>query len=216
MDDGVRLHEAVPEAFAFVPAEPAHLRRMAEIHASELADGFLPQFGVGFMRMLYSAMFGSQAARGLVALHDGEPVAFSSYTLDHRTFFRRTLWHGSWKLAFYAGLGLLRRPSLLRGIVATLRYDAVADVVGVTAEFHALAVDRRWRNRHLGARLLDATEKRLRAEGVRVYKHTVYADNVTANDLYRRRGHVQVGTFRLYGRAWGVFRVDLGKPGSSA
>ncbi len=211
-----RISPDEADAVVFTPATSAHCSDIARIHAHELSDGFLPQFGERFLFHLYRAMFASQAARGVVAQIDGQVVGFSCYTTEHATFFRRTLRHASPGLFVEVAKALCRRPRLLKGIVETLRYAKAADVPGVAAEIYAVALDRRWHARHIGLRIFDHTEALLRSEGIRAWKHTVYDDNHVALELYRRRGHVRTGSFRLYGRSWSVFRVDLGEAPSSA
>lgn len=193
----------------FVPIAPEHYRRLAQIHAVGMANGFLPSLGVPFLQQLYVAMFGSGAARGIAAIDDGEVIAFCYYTDDHTTFFRRCLRYGSWRLAWRAGLGLLRRPVLVLRLIETLRYGSSAEVPGVAAEIYAWAVDPAYRRQRIGWKVVDATEAMMRAEGIRIYKHAVYEDNDMAIDFYRKRGHVRVGEFRLYEKTWGVYTVDL-------
>jgi ribosomal protein S18 acetylase RimI-like enzyme len=194
----------------FVPIAPAHYRRMAALHAEGMAGGFLPSLGPRFLEALYTAMFGSGAARGAAAIEDdGSVVGFCYYTDDHHAFFARTLRRGSWRLAFWALVGFLRRPRLLLWLIETLRYQGRADVPGVSAEIYAWAVDPAYRRQRLGWAIVDATEAMMQAEGIRVYKHTVYDDNDKAIGFYEQRGHERVGSFELYGRRWALYRVDF-------
>lgn len=193
----------------FVPIAPPHYRRMAELHATGMAGGFLPSLGPRFLEALYGAMFGSGAARGAAAIDGGQVVGFCYYTDDHRGFFRRTLRHASWRLPLWAALGCARRPRLLLWLVETLRYQGRADVPGVSAEIYAWAVDARYRRQRVGWRVVDATEAMMQSEGIRVYQHTVYLDNDQAIDFYAKRGHEGVGRFELYGRTWALYRVDF-------
>jgi ribosomal protein S18 acetylase RimI-like enzyme len=195
----------------FVPIASQHHRRIAELHYQGMEGGFLPSFGPRFLRALYRSMFGSGAARGIAALDGDRVVGFVYYTDDHASFFRRTLRHRPLPLAGYAAFGMLRRPRLLLQLVETLRYQSRADLPGVSAEIYAWAMDPRYRQKGLGTAAVDAVEAMMQAEGIRVYKHTVYADNDEAIRWYEWRGHELQGHFDLYGRRWALYRVDFEK-----
>lgn len=196
----------------FVPIEPAHYQRLAQIHAVGMAGGFLPSLGVAFLERLYVAMFASGAARGVAAIDGGEVVGFCYYTDDHHTFFARCLRHSWWPLAWRAGLAMVRRPRLFLRLIETVRYGSAAEVPGVSAEIYAWAVDPSYRRQRIGWSIVDATEDMMRAEGIEIYKHAVYEDNDSALDFYHKRGHVRVGSFELYGKTWGVYTVDIAHP----
>lgn len=195
----------------FVPIEPRHYRRLAEIHAAGMPNAFLPSLGTGFLEELYRAMFGSGAARGAVAVVAGEVVGFCYYTADHATFFRRTLRHGVLRLGARAAAAFMRRPALFLRMLETFRYQQVAEVEGVDAEIYAWAVDPAWRRQRVGWNVLDAAEAMMQAEGIPRYKHTVYEDNDTAIDVYARRGHERIAEFVLYGKRWALYRVDFAR-----
>jgi ribosomal protein S18 acetylase RimI-like enzyme len=195
----------------FVPIAAQHHGRMAELHHQAMQGGFLPSFGPSFLRALYRSMFGSGAARGIAAVEGGEVMGFVYYTDDHASFFRRTLRHHPLPLLWYAGLGLLRRPRLALQLVETIRYQGRAELPGVAAEIYAWAMDPRQRHKGLGTAAVDAVEAMMQAEGIRVYKHTVYADNDEAIRWYEWRGHELQSHFELYGRRWALYRVDFEK-----
>jgi ribosomal protein S18 acetylase RimI-like enzyme len=193
----------------FVPIAPEHYRRMAELHEQGMAGGFLPSLGPTFLRSLYQAMFESGAARGAAAVENGRVMAFCYYTDDHASFFRRTIRHGSWRIPFWAAIGFLRRPRLVMWLLETVRYQGRADIPGVSAEIYAWAVDPACRRQRIGWRVVDATEAMMQAEGIRVYKHTVYDDNDKAIGFYEQRGHELLGHFELYDKRWALYRVDF-------
>jgi ribosomal protein S18 acetylase RimI-like enzyme len=166
-------------------ATPLDARALAELHASEIATGFLPSLGRGFMRILYEALIGWKGAVALVVDDGGGPVAFTVGVEDVGAFYGHFYKvHG-----LRAGLAALPRlvlPSNFRRAWETFRYGQ--DKVEVPAELLSMVVAPRARGRGmsvmLGARLLDDLSQR----GVLGVKVVVGSDNETALGAYRKMG----------------------------
>ncbi|MGH8872895.1 MAG: GNAT family N-acetyltransferase [Acidimicrobiia bacterium] len=166
-------------------ATPRDARTLARLHASEIATGFLPLLGAGFMKVLYRALIGWKDAVVLVVEDGGGPVAFTVGVTDVGEFYRHFSRRYGWQ-AGLAALPRLIRPVNLRRAWETFRYGQ--DTVEVPAELLSMVVAPRARGRGLsvmlGARLLDE----LTQGGVPAVKVVVGSGNQTALAAYRKMG----------------------------
>jgi len=166
-------------------AVPGDGPTLAQLHATEIATGFLPLLGRGFMKVLYSALISWKGAVVLVVEDGGGPVAFTVGVKDVGEFYRHFSKRHGWR-AGLAALPRLVRPSNLRRAWETFRYGQ--DQVEVPAELLSMVVAPRARGRGLsvllGARLLDEMTQR----GVPAMKVVVGSDNQTALGAYRKMG----------------------------
>ena len=167
------------------PAVPRDAGALAELHASEIATGFLPLLGRGFMRILYQALIGWKGAVALVVDDGGGPIAFTVGVEDVSEFYSYFYRVHGWR-AGLAALPRLVRPSNLRRAWETFRYGK--DKVDVPAELLSMVVAPRARRRGvsgmLGARLVDDLLQR----GVPAVKVVVGSENETALGAYRKMG----------------------------
>ncbi len=166
-------------------AVPRDARALAELHASEIATGFLPLLGRRFMRILYKALIGWKGAVALVVDDGGGPIAFTVGVEDVGEFYSYFYRVHGWR-AGLAALPRLVRPSNFRRAWETFRYGQ--DQVDVPAELLSMVVAPRARGRGvslmLGARLLDDLVQR----GVPAVKVVVGSENETALGAYRKMG----------------------------
>ena len=160
-------------------------RALAQLHATEIATGFLPMLGPGFMKVLYQALIDWKGSIVLVVDDGGGPVGFTVGVEDvgefYSHFYKR---HGL--RAGLAALPRLVRPSNLRRAWETFRYGQ--DQVDVPAELLSMVVAPRARGKGLsvmlGARLLEELTER----GAHAVKVTVGSENETAIGAYRKMG----------------------------
>lgn len=166
-------------------ARPRDARALARLHATEIATGFLPLLGPGFMKVLYEALISWKGAVVLVVDDGGGPIGFTAGVVDVGEFYNHFAKRHGWR-AGLAALPKLIRPSNLRRAWETFRYGQ--DQVEVPAELLSMVVAPRARGKGLsvmlGARLLDELAQR----GVAAVKVTVGSDNETALGAYRKMG----------------------------
>lgn len=170
-------------------------RALAELHASQIATGFLPLLGRGFMKVLYQALIAWKGAVVLVVDDGGGPVGFTAAVEDVGEFYSHFSRHYGLR-AGLAALPRLIRPSNLRRAWETFRYGQ--DQVDVPAELLSMVVAPRARGKGLslilGARLLDDLSRR----GVPAVKVTVGSENETAIAAYRKMGFTDTERIQVH------------------
>jgi glycosyltransferase involved in cell wall biosynthesis/ribosomal protein S18 acetylase RimI-like enzyme len=176
-------------------AVPGDARALAQLHATEIATGFLPMLGAGFMKVLYQALIGWKDSVVLVVDDGGGPIGFTAGVEDVGAFYAHFYRRHGWR-AGLAALPRLVRPSNLRRAWETFRYGQ--DQVEVPAELLSMVVAPRARGKGLslmlGARLLDDLNQR----GVPAVKVTVGSENDTAIGAYRKMGFMDTERIQVH------------------
>lgn len=182
--DEVTIRSAVPEDAA----------TLALLHTSGIDTGFLPRLGPRFMRRLYRALI--EYADGLVLVADDGlgPVGYVAGVVDtghfYRSFLRR---HGL--AAGWAALPRALRPSVLRRVRESLRYEGAADL---GAELLATALMPGARGRGLGTRLGAQFLEQMEARGAPEVRVVVGNTNSQAIAAYRKMGFIDTGTIEVH------------------
>ena len=186
---------ASPPRLQLREGDPRDARTLAQLHATEIATGFLPLLGRRFMKVLYSALISWKDAVVLVIEDGGGPVAFTVGVKDVGEFYRHFSKRHAWR-AGLAALPRLVRPSSLRRAWETFRYGNAQ--VEVPAELLSMVVAPRARGRGLslmlGARLLDEMAER----GAAAVKVVVGSENQTALGAYRKMGFKDVERIQVH------------------
>jgi ribosomal protein S18 acetylase RimI-like enzyme len=182
-------------------AQPRDARRVAELHADRISEGFLSTLGPTFLRRLYRRAVRSPDAFVLVAIDDapdGAPVVgFVAGAHDLQRFYRSFLVRDGLVVAAVAAPRLIRS---FRRVLETLRYPASSDELP-RAEVLAVAVDRGCTGRGIGHRLVGAATNEFRAHGVPAVKVVAGSANQPALRLYEGCGFARRRTIAVHGDA---------------
>jgi ribosomal protein S18 acetylase RimI-like enzyme len=170
-------------------AGPADAPRLAELHASRIAEGFLSSLGAGFLTRLYRRITKAPDSFAFVELErpGGPVVGFAAATESTGQLYK------SFALRDGIVAGVTAAPQLVRSwrrVLETLRYPGHEGETLPAAEILAVAVDASAGGRGVGRRVVDAATARLAARGVAEVKVITGSDNVAALKLYERCGFV--------------------------
>ncbi len=136
------------------PFAQDHARQVAEIHVDGQAGTFLTHLGPDFLTALYKAMAASSWCFGCV-LEDGNRVAgVGVVALDTNQLFhdlKRRHWH---RLLGPAMRQLIRHPSLIGGIVQSLRYPVMLAAPPGQAEILFMGLRHNYMRQGMAPRLL--------------------------------------------------------------
>jgi glycosyltransferase involved in cell wall biosynthesis/ribosomal protein S18 acetylase RimI-like enzyme len=172
----------------------ADAERMADLHASRLAEGFLSVLGPRFLRRLYRRVVRSADAFAHVAVERDAVIGFAAAACDVGALYRRFL------LRDGVGAGIASAPRALaswRRVLETLRYPAATEDLP-EAELLAVAVDPAATGRGVGTRLVQTTQRELNSRGVSRAKVVAGAGNDRALGLYERCGFVRHATISVH------------------
>jgi ribosomal protein S18 acetylase RimI-like enzyme len=167
---------------ALRPATPSDAPRLAEIHATQLPDGFLSTLGQRFLRHLYARASRSPRAIVLVAERGDEVRGFVAATEATGALYREFIVRDGIVAGLAAAPVILRSP---RRTWETLRYGA-GPAGGPSAEILSIAVEGTARGEGTGSALLRAALEELGARGVDAVKVVTSSTNDTAIRMYER------------------------------
>jgi ribosomal protein S18 acetylase RimI-like enzyme len=131
-----------------------HARQVAAIHIEGQPETLLTHLGPDFLVSLYQAMADSPWCFGSVVI-DGDTVAgVGIVALDTAQLFgdvKRCHWH---RLLWSVMRQAIRHPSLVGGVVQSLRYPAKLDAPPGEAEILFMGLRREYMRQGIGPRLL--------------------------------------------------------------
>jgi glycosyltransferase involved in cell wall biosynthesis/ribosomal protein S18 acetylase RimI-like enzyme len=179
-----------------LPSKPAGIRRgrrsdaraLARLHMSEIATGFLPTLGEGFLRVLYEALTTWSDAVVLVYDDGAGPAGFVAGVADTGALYKHFIRRFGLKAGMLA-IHRLVRPSVLKRAWESMRYG-VGEAADVPAELLSMVVAPRARGRHLSVELGTEMLERLSDGGADAVRVVVGSSNAPALGAYHRMGFV--------------------------
>lgn len=176
-------------------------RRVAQLHAENIDQGFLSTLGPRFLSLLYRAIDESPDSVLIVTREGVQVVGFVAGTLDMGQVYRRLLRH-------WLSLGLSLAPSLLIPtrlwrIIEILQHTRGegGHTQGMTlpaAELLSIAVDPSFRGRGHAERLYAELSAYFAERGLAEFKIVVGAALAPAHRFYRRMGAVPVAEIEVH------------------
>ncbi len=191
------------------PLEPHQAAAVARIHQLSQEGTFLTSLGHAFLTLLYKEMSLSRQCLAFVALLDDEVIGFITGTLSTGEMFKEIALKRPFQLTWLVFKRALTRPSVLWQAAQTFAYPGQANHTLPEAELLSLAVDPRWRNRHIGGRLIVHLHQMVQRAGVSQITVTVDAANEGALRFYRRYKYRHAVTTTLYGRPMEHLVLDM-------
>lgn len=179
-------------------------RRVAELHAANLDQGFLATLGTRFLALMYQAI-GESPTCVLIVAHDaaGEVVGFIAGGGGMSAIYRRML--RRWRPLGVSLLPVLVSPSKLWRIVEILRYGrSQSGAAGETsdalpeAELFSIAVDAAHRGKGHAEELYRGLERHFRGRGEPAFRIVVGDKLAAAHRFYRRMGAQAVARIEVH------------------
>jgi ribosomal protein S18 acetylase RimI-like enzyme len=174
--------------------EPRDAAATASLHAQLIADGFLSSLGPGFLGRLYGRITRVEGSFLLIAEAGGSVIGFIAGSEALGALYRSFLWRDGIAASLSAPLQLV---TTLPRVLETLRHGRTEGGVE-GGELLAIAVDPRWRHRHVGRQLVEGFLGELERRGARAARVVVGSGNAAAIALYRQAGFTPTRTFEMH------------------
>jgi GNAT superfamily N-acetyltransferase len=183
----------------------ADARRVAQLHADSITEGFLSRLGPRFLAALYRGIAADEASAVFVAEEDTRAVGFCAYARDVSGLYRRVLRARFWRLGF-ASLPRCLNPWVLKEIADTLRYPAKQAAQALpSAEILSIAVESAAQGKGIGRALLDEALRGARRDGQRQIKVLAGAKLNQANRFYESCGFHKAAELEQHGEPLNVY-----------
>lgn len=176
-------------------AGPSDAPATAALHASGIAEGFLPRLGPRVLRLLHRRITLEPSSFMFIASSGGTMAGFIAGTTDVGRLYRSFVQRDAWRAAILAAP---RAPALWRRALETLRYPGRAAGEWPRAELLAVAVREGVRGQGVGAGLTRAFQDELGRRGIPAAKVVVGAGNSAAMALYSTTGFRKVATIDVH------------------
>lgn len=164
-------------------------RRVAQLHAENINQGFLSSLGLNFLTLLYQAIDESPVSVLILAWEDNQLVGFVSGALGMESVYRQLLRY--WPRLIMALAPSLLMPNRLWQIIEILRYSRGGHKHGTklpAAELLSIVVDPAVRGRSHADRLYRQLTEFFAQRGEHEFKIIVGAALAPAHRFYRRMG----------------------------
>jgi ribosomal protein S18 acetylase RimI-like enzyme len=194
-----------------VPLSRQHASIVAELHRQGIGTGFLSSLGGMFMRQLYRAIPSCPAGFGYAwEESDGSVLGFIACAESTGKLYKQALLRRGILMALPLTRFLIR-PSVIRRMIATLRYPSQTGEELPAAEVLSIAVSQQARGKGVGKALMTAALEEFRRRGISKVKVAVWAGNETANRFYERCEFAIALQREHHGLPMNVYVIDLGK-----
>jgi ribosomal protein S18 acetylase RimI-like enzyme len=175
-------------------AATADVRRLADMHARRINEGFLASLGPAFLGRLYRRVVRSPRAFAVVAEERGRIVAFCAAAESVGRLYR--------EFVIRDGIvaGVVSAPRLVRAlphVVETLRYPGTTEKLP-DAEILAVVTDVEAAGRGWGSLVLHETLAELERRGCASAKVVAGASNDSALALYRKCGFASTQSISIH------------------
>lgn len=184
----------------------------AALHASEVAEGFLPTLGEAFLRRVYRRVVRHPRSFLLVSESAGSVVGMAGATEDVGSLYRAFLLRDGVVATAVAAPRVLRA---LPRAVETVRYPSRQVGAGLPrAELLAIAVAPAARGQGLGQVLVQGVTSEFRRRGVEAVRVVTAAANEPALRMYGACGFVPVARVQVHAGVWQTVLVWSAEPAS--
>ena len=172
--------------------------QVAQLHASNIDQGFLSSLGTPFLSLLYEAIDANESSVLLIARHEGHVVGFVTGTEGMGSIYRHLL--RRWPRLLWALLPALASPRKLAKIAEILLLDNKAKPLPDLphAELLSIAVDPDQRGQGHAQTLYRGLVAHFRQRGVCGFRIVVGEKLATAHRFYKRMGAHPVGHIEVH------------------
>ena len=164
-------------------------RRVAQLHAENINQGFLSSLGLSFLALMYQAIDESPASTLILVRENEQVVGFVSGTLGMGLVYRQLLYH--WPRLLIALAPSLLIPRRLWRMIEILRYsrgNSNHEPKLPVAELLSIVVDPVFRGRRYADRLYHQLTDFFASRGEHEFKIIVGAALAPAHRFYQRMG----------------------------
>jgi len=182
-------------------------KNIALIHFLSLPEDFLPSLGFKFLKSFYTGVIGKPGIFGFVNLEGSEIAGFVVGSENMDVFFKNALKSNFFKLIYLLLIEVAKKPIILINIIETLFYTKKES--GPSAELIVIAVDKKYRGKGIGRKLINTLDKEMKKRKINFYKLTVTKRNKGAKAFYENLGFYKYSKFFLYQKEWNVLVKKL-------
>jgi ribosomal protein S18 acetylase RimI-like enzyme len=190
-----------------IPMKSDHVGQAVVIYRESFEQSFLPSLGSSVLTLMFQSFLDDRRESALVCIDEstGKVVGFVCGSQDRSSYLRRAFFKYLAKAMPAVlivslrrptvAIGLLRRSGFLKGAFADLQTHREGKLPTLpAASLMSIAVDRKYRGRGVGERLVRAHMDLMANQGVAGVKLGVYDSNHIARRLYERLGWTSAGT----------------------
>ena len=172
--------------FAIIKSK--HSFQVANLHIQGISTGFISSLGHDFVAALYEAIAEDENSFGFVAVEDGKVLGFVAFSANLSRLYKYVVLKKGLKFAFI----LARKMTSLkvfRKVWDNIFYpNKMKKMELPDAELLSIVVAEEGRGKGIAAQLIEKSFDQCQKRGIKRVKVLVAADNLPANNLYKKCG----------------------------
>jgi len=185
-------------------ASEAQLEQVTRLHMEGLGESFLTKWGDDVVREVYRNLLRLPSTIMVVGTETREIVGFGLATSNPDNWFMSMV---SGRTIIFAVKALLSHPSLVIKTGGSL--GGLLRPKPYFAELQFLVLEKAWRGKGWGTKLVAKIEQELRDRGVKEYAVGTKASNRATNKFYNERGWKLFEVVRLWGEDLNYYKKSI-------
>jgi len=178
-------------------AQTADARRIAQIHLTEINQGFLSSLGLNFLEVLYSFLIEDSNSFTLIAQKQGETIGFVCGTTSLNRVYLKLVYK-KLPLFLITLAPKLLQPKNIRKILETLLYPKKIPQNLPLAEILSIAVTHKYQRMGIGTELFNLCVGSLKKVGIVEVKIIVGENLINSQKMLSSIKAQKVGTFNVH------------------
>ena len=166
-------------------------KQIAEMHYNQIKTGFLNKLGLEFLELIYKYIDEYENSFIIYKIKNENVIGFISGTEDADNLYIGFKDKYFLKIIWIIFKRLCLKPSIVKGIFETMNYNKKT-VLLPKAELISIAVDNDYKGKGIASDLMKDFFNEMDKRGIESVKVTVGADNIRANEYYRKWGFERI------------------------
>lgn len=177
---------------------------VAKLHTQELS-GFLPELGIGFLRVFYKATLSTAEIFTFVAKENDHICGFVSGISHTKGLYRKILLTDIFGFGSLLIHHFITHPHHFLTGIKLFTYPGFSQD---GPELLTIAIGRKWQGRGWGRKLFQKVIQEFRKRGISYFRISVY-DRLAANGFYKKMGCRKETSFAFLGEKMNYYKYEI-------
>lgn len=178
--------------------DPKIVDAIVSIHQNVLTDSFLNNFGIEFLKIIYTNLIQSSEIICLIAYEGNGIEGFALATKDYSFFLKSALSKNKLRAVYSMSTHVILRPAVVWKLMLSLPEILFSKDIP-HAELQFIAITPKSQGKGLGSALMNKLKEKYRAEGLNEFYIGTKADNLLSNKFYQKIGCVKKYSRKYFG-----------------
>lgn len=163
-------------------------KQAVQLHISGISTGFISSLGQEFVTALYESIAQDDNSFGLVAVEDDKVLGFVAFSANLSKLYKNVILKKGFTFAFILSKKMMSLQTIKKVWDNILYPKKMAEMDLPDAELLSIVVSEDGRGKGVASQLINTSFEECLKRGIKRVKVLVAADNLPANNLYKKCG----------------------------